>query len=272
MADSTGYNQRLKKGIEAFYTTHWKEAEATFKALQLENPNDSRAYFFSSMIPFWKYFFGANTKQAANLFLKRSEKAIAVSLDELNENPHDTTMVLMLSGLYGYRSLIAANESQYRTAIQSGVTGFKYTRQLLALDADDPRALIGKGVFYYMMGSVPPELRWMTNMAGLSGSKRQGFNALERAAESKSYVSNDAKMILSYLYEREGQYEKSLQNLRELGQRYPQNIIFQFNLARMLEKCNKIAEAKAKYKTVASLKNDELEVLKEKSRKRYKKL
>jgi tetratricopeptide (TPR) repeat protein len=178
----------------------------------------------------------------------------------------------MLSGLYGYRSLVAASEKQYRTAIQSGMTGFKYTRQLLALDADDPRALIGKGVFYYMMGSVPRELKWMTNMAGLSGNKEEGFKALEQAAGSQSYISNDAKMILAYLYERENRNEMAVSKLRELSRRYPQNIIFKYNLARLLEKCDQPSEAKARYQEVLALKNNELQTLREKSRLRLQKL
>lgn len=271
-ADTSRYQQKLEIGIDAFYKTHWMKAESIFEELQQESPDDSRAYFFSSMIPFWRYFFGGNSVEAADLFLKRSQKAISISLNQLKENPHDTTMVLMLSGLYGYQSLVAANESRYRTAIESGMTGFRYTRQLLALDADDPRALIGKGVFYYMMGNVPSQLRWMTNMAGLAGNKQQGFDALRQAAESQSYVSNDAKMILAYLYEREDQNEKALQNLRELSRKYPQNIIFQYNMARLLEKCHQPAEAKAKYKEIVSLKSRELQSLKEKSLQRYKKL
>jgi len=272
LPDSSAYEQSLNNGIQAFYKTNWREAEAIFDDLQEKYPKDSRAYFFSSMIPFWEYYFGENTKQAAHLFLSRSQKAISVSLDELKENPHDTTMVLLLSGLYGYRSLIAASEKQYRTAIQSGMTGFKYTRQLLALHVADSRALIGKGIFFYMMGSIPRELKWMTNMAGLSANKQEGLNLLILAAESRSYVSNDAKMILAYLYEKENRNEKALHQLQKLSKSYPQNIIFQYNLARLLEKCNQLTEAKAKYKEVASLKGDELQILKEKSRKRIRNL
>lgn len=266
--NSSDYEQALKKGIQAFYQTQWTEAEIIFNELQEKYPKDSRAYFFSSMIPFWEYYFGERSSRSANLFLSRSRKAISVSLNELQANPRDTTMVLLLSGLYGYRSLIAASEKQYRTAIESGLTGFKYTRQLLALDADDPRAVLGKGLFFYMMGSIPPKIKWITNMTGLSGDKQAGLKMIELAAESKSYVRNDARMILGYLYERENKNQKALLQLRKLSQSYPRNIIFQYNLARLLEKCNRPDQARAKYKEVVSLEGNELQILKEKSRKR----
>ena len=266
--DSTNYEQDLKEGIEAFYQTDWPRAATIFNKLQQQAPKDSRAYFFQSMIPFWKYYFAENSPQAATAFLKQSQNAITISQNQLKENPQDTTMVLMLSGLYGYRSLVAASEKEYRTAMQSGITGFKYTRQLLVLDNDDPNALIGKGMFYYMIGSVPSELKWMTNMAGLSGNIQEGFDALELAANSESYVSNDAKMILAYLYERENNEQKALSHLKDLVQKYPENIIFQYNLARLHEKCTQIAEARAKFEHVLSMKAVGLQSLKEKSRER----
>ena len=270
--DSTDYERQLEDGISAFYRSNWNKAGNIFSQLQAKAPDDARAYFFDSMIPFWKYYFGGNSAQAADRFLERSKKAIAISQQRLNKNPHDTTMVLMLSGLYGYQSLVAASEERYRTAIQSGMTGFKYTRQLLSLDADDPKALIGKGMFYYMVGSVPSGLQWVTNMVGMSGDMQEGFRALEQAAQSDSYVSNDAKMILAYLYEREKKYQKSLMHLKELTQRYPENVIFQYNQARLLEQCQQPKEARQKYQQVLTMEVNDLQLLKEKSRQRLQKL
>lgn len=271
-ADSLSYELTLEEGIDAFYKGNWGRASLIFHELQYRSAEDGRAYFFDSMIPFWKYFFGGNSEKEAKIFLERSRKAITVSQEQLRENPHDTTIVLMLSGLYGYRSLVAASEKQYKTAIQSGMTGFKYTKQLLALDSDDPKALIGKGMFYYMLGSIPKGLKWMANIAGMSGDTQAGFRALEQAARSESYVSNDAKMILAYLYERENEPRKALDYLQDLTHTYPENIIFQYNQARLFENCERLSEAKEKYRLVVAMETDDLQVLKKKSRSRLQKL
>jgi tetratricopeptide (TPR) repeat protein len=260
------YDQKLEQGIEYFYQTDWDKAASIFNELKASDREDPRAYFFHAMIPFWEYFFGGNSSQAATGFLERSQKAIEISSNRLQENPHDTTMVLMLSGLYGYRSLVAASEKNYQTAIESGMTGFRFTRQLLALDNEDPKALIGKGIFYYMVGTVPKELRWATNLMGIKGDKMEGLRILEKAATSESYVSNDAKMILSYLYKTEGMYDKALKHIEDLCNRYEENIIFQFNYAEILEKSNRQGEAKEAYKAVVELQNTHLDTLKEQSR------
>jgi predicted Zn-dependent protease len=64
----------------------------------------------------------------------------------------------------------------------------------------------------------------------------------------------------------------AVSKLRELSRRYPQNIIFKYNLARLLEKCDQPSEAKARYQEVLALKNNELQTLREKSRLRLQKL
>lgn len=270
--DPAPYEEKLEQGIEAFYQTRWEEASEIFQDLRSMDQDDPRAFFFDAMIPFWDYFFGGSSSQAAQKFLEKSQAAIEISERKLRANPHDTTMVLMLSGLHGYRSLVAASEKNYQTALESGMTGFTYTRQLLALDDDDPKALIGKGIFYYMVGNIPRELRWATNMMGIKGNTEEGFEILERAATSESYVSNDAKMILAYLYEKEGADQKALEHLRDLSNKYDQNIIFHFHYAELLNKTNRSSEARKAYQAVMELPITQLSELKDQSRIKLRKL
>jgi len=252
----TAYDIRLEKGIESFYRSDWSQAQTTFRQLQALDPQNPKAYFFDSMIPFWQYFFASSDASAAAEFLKRSEKAIDVAERRLKRSARDTSAVLMLSGLYGYRSLVAAAEKEYTTAIKSGVTGFGYTRQILATNNDNEDALIGKGVFQYMVGSIPKEGRWMTNMIGMSGTVEGGFKELERAARSKSSSRIDAMMILAYLYDREKRHQDALRISKELVKAYPENIIFQFYLAKSLDMTNQVDKARDVYRYVVEKDHD----------------
>ena len=70
--DSTSYELKLEDGIEAFYRSDWAKADQLFAELQKQSPDDARAYFFESMIPFWKYYFGDNSAESADRFLEQS--------------------------------------------------------------------------------------------------------------------------------------------------------------------------------------------------------
>lgn len=262
------FEETLEKAVEQFYQTRWTKAQSLFNDLKEMRPDDPRPHFFESMMPFWEYFFVHQKSDLANRFLEESESAVDLSEKQLEENPSDTTMVFLLSGLHGYRSLVAASEKNYRIAMQSGVTGFGYTRQLLSIDSDRPDAQIGRGMFYYMVGSIPSEVRWLTNLAGIRGDVDMGFRELEKAAESDNAVKYDAMMMLMYLHEKENQNEKAVAYSEQLTRRFPDNVIFHFKHAELHEKLGNNEKAVESYKTVIAENNESLREITEKSKAR----
>ncbi len=266
------YDKQLEAGIEAYYQTEWTKALTIFDNLKQQYPKDPRPYFFESMMPFLEYFFIDQSEKLADQFLGLSEKAVQLSHQKLEEEPGDTTMVLMLSGLYGYRGLVAAGQNNHRVALQSGLKGFHYTRQLLSLNSNRPDARIGKGMFYYMVGSVPPGLKWATNLVGLKADTEDGFRELKIAAGSNTYISNDAKMILMYLYNKEGNYYKALEYASELTEALPGNVIFLYKKANIHENLGNRTEAMSVYKAIIDKNNPNLAAITEISRKKLEKL
>lgn len=248
-------DNRFSEGVDAFYRTDWQTAESVFSELKEDHPDDPMPWFFSSMMPFWEYFFIEQSPENAAEFLKESEVAVKLSEQQLNSDPGDTTMVLLLSGLHGYRSLVAAGENEYRVAISSGLAGFNFTRKLLALGSDRPDARIGRGMFYYMVGSIPREMRWASNMVGFRADAEQGFDELKRAAESDSHVSIDARMMLMYLYNKEQRFSESLQYAEMLTKEFPENIIFRYKTAEIHENAGNIDQAIAFYEDVTQMDN-----------------
>jgi tetratricopeptide (TPR) repeat protein len=253
-----GYEDRLMAGIDSFYETDWVKARELFDGMKVDQPDDPRPYFFESMMPFLEYFFVDPKQELAEDFLAKSEKAADLSKSKLEKSPNDTTMVLMLSGLHGYRGLVAAGENQYRIALSSGLTGFNYTRKLLSIDSERADARIGRGMFYYMIGSIPSGMRWASNIIGMSASIEDGFEELKKAAESDSYIRNDAKMILMYLYTKEERYDEALAYAERLTEALPGNVIFLFKKAEILEHLGNKHQALNVYKSIIEMNNPSL--------------
>lgn len=266
--DKSAYEDQLEEGIEAFYQTDWNQANKIFSEIKQKYPEDPTPHFFESMMPFLEYFFIDQSEELANEFLQKSEKAVELSHEKLEESSSDTTMVLMLSGLYGYRGLVAAGQGEHRIALQSGLKGFNYTRQLLSINSNRPDARIGKGMFYYMVGSVPSGMKWATNIFGFNAEIDDGFHELKMAAKSDSYVSNDAKMMLMYLYQKEERFDDALQYANELTTELPNNVIFLFKKADILENIGNNEAAIRAYRTIIDKNNPNLDLITEKSRKK----
>lgn len=266
--DSRSFEERLEDAVEQFYQTRWTEALRLFNDLKEDYPKDPRPHFFESMMPFWEYFFVHQQPELADKFLAQSESAVDLSEERLDRNPNDTTMVFLLSGLHGYRSLVAASEKNYRIAMQSGVTGFSYTRKLLSIDSNRPDAQIGRGMFYYMVGSIPSEVRWLTNIAGIRGDVDMGFRELEKAAESENAVRYDAMMMLMYLHEKEGHLEEALEYAERLTDRFSENVIFLYKCGELYEKLGNTDRAAENYRRVIAENNEHLEQITEISKER----
>ncbi|MCC5913812.1 MAG: tetratricopeptide repeat protein [Balneolaceae bacterium] len=271
-AEDLSYDELLNRGVDAFYKSHWDEADEIFNRMKREKPDDPTPHFFSSMMSFWEYFLIEPSAGHAEDFLRQSEEAVKLSKKKLDSSPNDTTMVLMLSGLHGYRSLVAAGESNYRVALQSGLTGFNYTRQLLRIDSDRPDARIGRGMFYYMVGTIPSGMRWASNMAGIRGDMEQGFEELKMAAESDSYVRNDARMILMYLYDRESRYDEAINYAEKLTSDFPENVIFTYKKAQIFENAGNKEKAASLYAEIVKQDHSRLNEVTEKSREKLKEL
>ncbi len=266
--EKTSYQEQLEAGIEAFYQTDWDQANKIFSEIKEQYPKDPTPHFFESMMPFLEYFFVDQSEELANEFLEKSERAVELSHENLEKSSTDTTMVLMLSGLYGYRGLVAAGQGEHRIALQSGLKGFNYTRQLLSLDSHRPDARIGKGMFYYMVGSVPSGMKWAVNIFGLNAEIEDGFHELKMAANSNSYVSNDAKMMLMYLYQKEERFDDALNYANELTDELPDNVIFLYKKADILVNIGNREAAIRVYKSIIDKNNPNLNLITEKSRKK----
>ena len=266
--ETLSHHQLLDAGITAFYQGRWDQARSLFLEVQKLDQNDPRPYFFEAMLPFWKYFFAGESEEDAQAFLRKSEKAISVGNEMMKKQPDDTTTVLLLSGLYGYRGLVAASERHYRTAMRSGANGFAFTRRLMTMGSSNPDALIGQGVFHYMMGSIPREARWFLSMTGLKGNRDVGFRKLEEASTLDSHTSTDARMILAYLYHQEERYEDALRISAPLIEKWPENIIFRYYYALSLEMSGHHEKAMEQYRFVVQNRHPELESIRTKSRDR----
>jgi len=264
----SGFEHQLNSGIAAFYRTEWEEARSIFQTLQNQRQEDPRPFFFEAMLPFWKYFFAEECPEAAQHFLQKSEKALEVGKKRMKSTPEDTTTVLIMGGLYGYRGLVAASERQYRTAVRSGASGFSFTRRLMGMSADNPDVLIGQGVFHYMMGTIPREARWLTNIAGVSGNRETGLKLLEEAATSDTHTSTDARMILAYLYHQEELYGDALRVVEPLVKEWPDNVIFRYFYALSLDNNGQVDEAKEQYRIIVDRNHPELPTLRDRGQER----
>lgn len=102
-------------------------------------------------------------------------------------------------------------------------------------------AYVTTGFTEYLVGSLPFWVRWFVRFDDVKGSKEQGIQNLQLAAQSAQYLKPYAKVLLSLAYLREKQYQQSEKLLLELARDYPGNRLFRNELARLDERLHAVS-------------------------------
>jgi tetratricopeptide (TPR) repeat protein len=84
------------------------------------------------------------------------------------------------------------------------------------------------------VGSLPLWVKVIAALGGIRGSKERGIERLRRAAEQGKYANDDARVLLIAIYAREDQYQKALDLVSDLANRYPRNYYFPIEAANLL--------------------------------------
>jgi tetratricopeptide (TPR) repeat protein len=123
-------------------------------------------------------------------------------------------------------------------AKQSYISALSDAREARNLHADvlkeDPTFVDAKltiGLYQYAVGSIPGWLRAFLGLWFTGGDKKSGVATVAEVARSGGAASTDAKMLLVVIYNREHQYDDSIQLLDQLHQRYPKNYLLELSEA-----------------------------------------
>ncbi len=150
--------------------------------------------------------------------------------------------------LYGLRA-------ENRNAARSGVHAREHLLRAKALDADLVDADFGLGLYnYYVdtLSGIAKILRFFMGIPG--GSKQEGVRLLEQAIAQGALTSNVARFYLALnLHRYDQQYEKALNVLGPLVEKYPSNPLLQLARGDLYAKLGRKQQALACYRAASAL-------------------
>jgi tetratricopeptide (TPR) repeat protein len=165
-------------------------------------------------------------------FLDTTREAIGRANAVLRKDSKNPEAMFLLGLAYQNEvSFHASTKGGWWAAFRAGQKTHRYHRRVYRAfpDFDDP--LLAMGVYEYVADSVPWSLKLLTILVGAGGSKKTGREMLERAARGAQLVADDARTVLALIYVREKNYQASFEKLTVLGDKYPENYLFQVDRA-----------------------------------------
>lgn len=162
----------------------------------------------------------------------------------LAEDPDDRDALFALTLKEGvlndYRGLV---EKKKLSAVTGRKTGSSYAQRLLELDPTYYDAHLANGVNEYVLGSLPFFVRWFVRIDGVRGNKQQAVNELELVAQKGKYLGPFARILLSIIWLREDEPERSAELLGELSREYPENPLMRKEYLKVRERLHGSQEA-----------------------------
>ena len=167
-------------------------------------------------------------------FLEVLGKARSLAEERLEKDERDTAALLSLSLNHGleanYQFMI---EKSYFAALKNGSRARKYSDQLMKVDPALVDPYLVAGVQEYVIGSLPWAVKMLVAIGGIRGSKEKGQEYVSRVAEEGERLRNEARVLLTLLYRREGRPLQAAKVLEGLIDEFPRNYVLRLELGSM---------------------------------------
>jgi tetratricopeptide (TPR) repeat protein len=251
--EASGLERRLREGQEALYRLDYAQAERIYRQLIEENPDSPVGYGMLSSTTWNQLLFAAsnlalddygtptpftknrtykNVTQETQRFHEANDNLLALCEKLLKENPQDA-LALYFEGL-AYENLAA----EAIVITKSRGTAFNYGRKansvhqkVVELDPDLIDAQVSIAGNEFAKATLPWSIKWLAFLVGIRGDKEKAFERLERVARNGRYRQLDAQVLLALLHSWKGDALKPIAIFQDLRERYPQNFLFDINLA-----------------------------------------
>ncbi len=120
-------------------------------------------------------------------------------------------------------------------------------RTLLEVDPDYVDAYLIVGMNNYIVGSLPWYIKVLASLTGRHGDRAEGIKQVKRVTEEGNYAREDARLMLSVLYEREKMYREALNLYEGMARDYPRNYLLRGESAALHGSLNEWSKAAETY-------------------------
>lgn len=165
-------------------------------------------------------------------FLGILDKAQTLAEQRLRRNPRDEEALYWLGVTHSIRAEFEfILQRSFFAALHEGMAARQYNLQLQKVDPTNVDSLLVLGVSNYVLGSLPWYIKLLASIAGYHGNRQQGLEEVVQVSEKGHYAKVDARIVLVALYRREKMHSQELADLGDLARSYPQNFLFEEEIA-----------------------------------------
>lgn len=253
--------------LEKIYSFDLDGAQEAAKQLQTEHPDHPIGYLLESDALWWRFWctaaefkYGMSDARhrskipADQHYLELATKASSLASAQIQKS--ESSEMQFYAGMADAAAArLYALRGENRNTARFGVRAREHFLRAKALDPTLADADFGLGLYNYYVDTLSAIARIMRFFMGIpGGSKQEGIHLLEHAIADGVLTPNIARFYLAMnLHRYDQQYERALNIITPLTEKYPTNPLFQLARGDLFAKLGRKQQALACYRAAAAL-------------------
>src|SRR5690349_10073976 len=257
--------------LEKIYSFDLEGAQEAAKQMQKERPDHPLGYLLESDALWWRFWCTAadfkygmsDARRRSKLpadqhYLELATTASSLASTQLQRN--ESVEMQLYAGLADAAAArLYALRGENRNAARFGVRAREHFLRAKALDPSLADADFGLGLYNYYVDTLSAMAKILRFFMGIpGGSKQEGIRLLEHAIADGVLTPNIARFYLAMnLHRYDQQYERALNTISPLDEKYPSNPLFQLARGDLYAKLGRKQQALLCYRAAAALPCDD---------------
>ena len=251
---------------DQIYSGDFEGGRAAALRLQEEQPELPIGYLLEAEALWWKIWctsaefkYGMTyPRHRAKLSADRHYFELAAKVTQLAEKKiaeHDSAEMQFYAGmgdalasrLYGLRA-------EGRNTARAGVRAREHLLRAKAMNVDLADADFGLGLYNYYIDTLSAAARVLRFFMGIpGGNKKEGIRQLQHAIDEGELVRSETRFYLAInLHNYDQQYDRALEIINPLAEKYPSNALFQLARGDLFAKLGRKERARDCYRAAGA--------------------
>ncbi len=253
--------------LEEIYSFDLDDAQEAAKQMQKNHPDHPLGYILESDAIWWRIWCTAaefkyglsDARRRSKLhadqhYLELAAAASSLASDQIQKR--DSAEMQLYAGMADAAAArLYALRGENRNTARFGVRARDHFLRAKALDPSLADADFGLGLYNYYVDTLSAMARIMRFFMGIpGGSKQEGIRLLEHAIADGVLTPSVARFYLAMnLHRYDQQYDRALNTISPLAEKYPSNPIFQLARGDLYAKLGRKKQALISYSAASAL-------------------
>lgn len=245
------------EALSLLYNMQFSRADSIFDRIESRYPTHPIGPFLKSLTLWWKILPNLSVHDTSldKAFHSQMEEVIKRSDRLLKRKEYAFDAIFFKTAAHGFRGRLQSDRENWFRAAQEGKSAMEHIFEIAEKDPQNADLLFGIGVYEYFAEAIPDRYPVVRPLMFFfpDGNKARGLKQLELAARHGRFVSTEAAYFLLQIYTSfEPEYDKSVEFVTLLRERYPQNALFHVMEGRVYFRWGQWDKAKAIFTDVVS--------------------